>query len=163
MFYNELKSLRHEKDISQQNSSDHYTNGQSIITMKGQSNYSDSNKGFHNHHQQVSEDLPNHKSDLQQITISQTSASKRYKLSNTTKDLQTKLKESLTDLNNKKGINTSSIDAKFGDEDPEWNPKRIFLFTYSRSGSSFTGDVISQNDDVFYFFEPFYYVALKQK
>ncbi|XP_070209220.1 carbohydrate sulfotransferase 1-like [Littorina saxatilis] len=35
-----------------------------------------------------------------------------------------------------------------------WQPHKVLLFTYGRSGSSLTGDVIDHSPDVYYVFEP---------
>lgn len=41
-----------------------------------------------------------------------------------------------------------------GLKSPASHPTPIVILTYMRSGSSFVGDVLQQNKDVFYLFEP---------
>lgn len=35
------------------------------------------------------------------------------------------------------------------------SPKKVLLYTYMRSGSSFLGEIFNRNPDVFYIFEPY--------
>lgn len=38
----------------------------------------------------------------------------------------------------------------------EWQPRKVLLFAYARSGSSLTGDIINHSPDVYYVYEPLY-------
>ncbi|KAK7499349.1 hypothetical protein BaRGS_00009324, partial [Batillaria attramentaria] len=40
------------------------------------------------------------------------------------------------------------------DKESAWRPRKVILFAYHRSGSSFTADIIHHSSDVYYIFEP---------
>ncbi|KAK7485639.1 hypothetical protein BaRGS_00023088, partial [Batillaria attramentaria] len=48
-------------------------------------------------------------------------------------------------------------------ERERWKPRKVILFSYGRSGSSFTGDVIYHSPDVYYVYEPLKEISSKNE